>query len=70
MSPNTDPRELPENKPPARSIHGLVQGPWHIYIAEVCLVWPQWEKMHLILERLEAPGNGEAILSGDYPLRG
>ena len=27
---------------------------------EVCLVWPQWEKIQLILERLEAPGNGEA----------
>jgi hypothetical protein len=40
------------------------------YIAEVCLVWPQWEKMCLILERLEAPKKGEAILSGDYPLRG
>ena len=24
------------------------------YRAEVCLVWPQWEKMHLIFERLEA----------------
>jgi hypothetical protein len=29
------------------------------YIAEVSLVWPQWEKMRLILQRLEAPGKGE-----------
>ena len=30
------------------------------YTAEDCLVWPQWEKMHLTLERLESPGSGEA----------
>ena len=30
------------------------------YIAEDCLVWPQWEKMHLTLERLEVPGTEEA----------
>jgi hypothetical protein len=30
------------------------------YIAEICLVWPQWEKLLLILERLEFPGKGEA----------
>jgi hypothetical protein len=29
-------------------------------IAEVFLVRPQWEKMCLILKRLEAPGKGEA----------
>jgi hypothetical protein len=29
-------------------------------IAEVYLVWPQWEMMHLILESLEAPAKGEA----------
>jgi hypothetical protein len=29
-------------------------------IAEGCLVWPQWEKMHLVLEKLEAPGKGDA----------
>ena len=27
-----------------------------IYVAENCLVWPQWEKMCLILKRLYAPG--------------
>jgi hypothetical protein len=26
------------------------------YIAENCLVWPQWEKMCLILQGLEVPG--------------
>jgi hypothetical protein len=30
------------------------------YIAEVCLVWPQWEKMCLTLERVEAPGKEES----------
>jgi hypothetical protein len=28
------------------------------YIAEVCLIWPQWEKM--CLERFEAPGKEDA----------
>jgi hypothetical protein len=27
-----------------------------MYTAEDCLVWPQWEKMHLTLEILEALG--------------
>ena len=40
VSTNQDPRELPETEPPTRSIHRLVQG---TNIAEVCLVWPQWE---------------------------
>jgi hypothetical protein len=30
------------------------------YIAEDCMVWPQREKVHITLERLEAPGSGEA----------
>jgi hypothetical protein len=31
-------------------------------IAQDSLVWPQREKMHLILERLEAPRKGVALL--------
>ena len=43
------------------------------------MVWPQWEKMYLILERLETPGSGEVWWLGwgwgwggwvDHPLRG
>jgi hypothetical protein len=30
------------------------------YAAEDCLLWPQWEKMHLTLKRIEARGNGKA----------
>ena len=29
------------------------------YTAVDCLFWPQWEKMCLILKRLENPGNRE-----------
>ena len=29
-----------------------------IYIAVVCLVWAQWEKMCLRLASIEAPGTG------------
>jgi hypothetical protein len=31
------------------------------------LVWPQWEKIKLILEGLEAPGKGE-LLMGEITL--
>jgi hypothetical protein len=34
------------------------------YTVEDCLVWPQWEKMHLTLERLEVPGSGEIWWGG------
>ena len=34
-------------------------------IAEVCLVLSQWEKMTLILERLEAPGKGNTQWWGE-----
>ena len=29
-------------------------------VAEDCLVWPQWERMGLILWKLDAPGKGDA----------
>jgi hypothetical protein len=29
------------------------------YVAEVYLVWPQWEKMHLILGKIKAPEKGK-----------
>jgi hypothetical protein len=38
------------------STHELVWGPGY-NIAEDCLIWPQWEKIYLILE---VPGSGEA----------
>ena len=60
FSTNPIPREPPETETPTRSKHGLVKGPWNIQIAEVGFVWPQWEKMCLILERLEAAGKREA----------
>jgi hypothetical protein len=33
-------------------------------IAKVCLVRHQWKKMHLILERLEAPGRRRSAGGG------
>ena len=38
------------------------------YSQEDCLVWLQWEKMHLTLERLDMLRWG--ILRGPNPLRG
>ena len=29
------------------------------YVAEGCLVWPQWKRTSLILRRLNAPGCGD-----------
>jgi hypothetical protein len=41
---------------------------WRPPTAEDCLVWPQWEKTHLALKRLEAPGIREAYQEGDILL--
>jgi hypothetical protein len=45
------PSELPETESPTRSYTGQ---------CDFCLVRPQWEKMCLILKRLETPGKREA----------
>jgi hypothetical protein len=34
------------------------------YTAEDCLIWPQWEKMHLTLNKLD-PGTGDAWWGGE-----
>jgi hypothetical protein len=52
MSTNLDPSELLKAEHPG-GMHGLVRGPKHI-----CLVWPQWDRMHLILKILDATGLG------------
>lgn len=46
---------------PRQSPHpGSIQEAASRHMAEDCLVWPQWVKMHIILERLEAPWRGES----------
>ena len=53
------------------SIHGLAKSPTpDTYLTEDCLVWPQWEKMPIILERLETPGKKGAFRGREHPLRG
>ena len=52
-------RDLSDTELPTRQHTAAGQRPNGTYKAEDCLVWPQWEKMHLILERLEASGKGE-----------
>jgi hypothetical protein len=37
-------------------------------MAEDCLVWCQWEKIHLILGRLEASEEGGLVVR-EHPLR-
>jgi hypothetical protein len=46
---------------------GWSEVPDGTYTAEDCLVWPQWEKMCLILERLEAPRKGGDWEGGEHP---
>ena len=58
LSTNLDPQELPETKPPIRDHTWAGLRSPGTYVAEDCLVWPQWERMCLILERLDAPGKG------------
>lgn len=60
VSTNPDPRELAETRDRVTNWeHSQVSLNIGINIAEVCLVWTQWEKMHLILYRLEVPGKEE-----------
>jgi hypothetical protein len=66
VSSNPYPRELTETELPTSSIHGPVQG-LGTNIAELCLVWLQWE-MCLILMILVAPGKEE--IWGEHPLGG
>jgi hypothetical protein len=40
------------------------------YTAEDCLVWPQWERMCLILWRFDTPGKRDAWEVGEHPLKG
>ena len=46
---------------------GWSEAPWHVYIEEGCMAWFQWEKMCLILERLETQERG---WRGEHPHRG
>jgi hypothetical protein len=48
VSTNLDTSELPENKSPTKEHTWAGQWPLGTYIAENCLVWPQWERMSLI----------------------
>jgi hypothetical protein len=59
VSTNLDPRELPETEPPMRQHTRAGLRATGTYVAEDCLVWLQWEKVHLILKRLETPGKRE-----------
>jgi hypothetical protein len=53
-------RKLPGTKSPTKE-HTWA-GLWlpATYVAEDCLIWPQWEGMCLFLFRLEAPGKENA----------
>ena len=51
---NPDPSELPETKPPTKE-HTWA-GPWpRASVREDYLVWPQWERMLLILWTFDIP---------------
>jgi hypothetical protein len=59
MSTNLDPWEFPETEPPTKEHTWAGPSSPFPYVAEGCLVWPQWERMNLILQRLDEPGWGD-----------
>jgi hypothetical protein len=59
--------ELLEAEPQIRQHTLTCLRPPHTHIADYCLVWPQWKKIWLIFERLEAPGEGGC--GWQHPLR-
>jgi len=59
--------ELPQTELSTRKHTQAGQRPPSTYVEEDCLIWPQWVKMCLILERIEAPGK-EDVPEGE--LRG
>jgi hypothetical protein len=42
---------------------------WNMLFLLGCLVWPQWERMHLASPRIEVPG-WEDTQEGPHSLRG
>jgi hypothetical protein len=48
ISTELNPWQYPETKPPTKEHTGLICDPG-TFVAEDCLVWPQWERMYLIL---------------------
>jgi hypothetical protein len=56
VSTNLDLSELPETKPNTKELTWAGLWPQGTCVAEDCLVWPQWERMCLILWKFNAPG--------------
>jgi hypothetical protein len=63
VSTNLEPRNISDTGPPIRQHTPTDIRPPTTYTAKNCLVWTKSEKMHLILKRLESPGDGEFWLS-------
>jgi hypothetical protein len=56
---NLDPRELPETEPPTKVHTWTGPRPPGTYLVEGCYVWLLWEKMCLILQKLDVPRLGD-----------
>ena len=68
VSTNPDPGSSPRLSYQPGPHKGWSEAP-DTYVAEIYLTWPQWEKVHLILKSLDAPGKGEACWgSEEHPL--
>jgi hypothetical protein len=65
VSTNMDPWELQESEPPTREHTQAGQKLPGTYIAEDCLVWPQWERMCQSCRDLRPQGMGMQWLVGD-----
>jgi hypothetical protein len=73
VSTNPDPSELQETMAPTKEHTCAALWPPGTYVKENCFVWPHWERVHLILQRLDTPGKGDAggprWRCGDYSQR-
>jgi hypothetical protein len=59
---------FPQEEQKYKLIYELPETP-KIYVAESCPVWTQWERMLLILQRLDSPGLADKRLGrkGAFP---
>jgi hypothetical protein len=60
VSTNPDPWELPGTNQRTYLGWSVPPTPIHIQQEDYCLVWPQQERMGLILQKLAVPGKGDA----------
>lgn len=76
VSTTSDPWKLPQTKPTTKEHIWADPVDFGTHLEEDCLIWPQCQRMGLILQKLDVPGNGDLgvvydmVGVGENPLRG